>query len=108
IVYNDPTTSGSGSTWFAINMATNNLSMDYMRELAKQEPMLSRDERLQVEWVARGKYPIGIALDNEIIIEFQRAGAPLIDLLLTDEVPYITAGGSNIALMNRVPHPNAA
>lgn len=108
IVINDPTTTGSGSNWFAVAISTNTLGLDYMRDLAKQEPVLSRDERQQVEWVARGKYPIGIALDNETINEFQRAGSPLLDLFVKDEMYYITAGGANIALMNRAPHPNAA
>lgn len=108
IVINDPTTAGSGANWFGVYIVSNTLDLDYMRDLAKQEPMLSRDERQQVEWLARGKYPIGIALDQETINEFQKAGVPLLQLRVKDELPYITSGGANIALMNSALHPNAA
>ena len=65
------------------------------------------DRRLGVEWVARGKYPVGIALKPEIVIDFIRAGAP-IKFLEMAEGNYLTAGGGCVSMLNRAAHPNAA
>lgn len=106
ISINDPTTTGSGNAWFHA-MGKYILGMDYMRELAKQEPILVRDLRLQAEWVASGKYPLAIAHGSAVIPEFIRAGAPITEKILA-EGAYITAGFGAISLVNKAPHPNAA
>lgn len=105
IVFNDPTVSGTGERWFRVVREI--MGTDYMRELAKQQPFINRDERLQVEWVARAKYPIGIALKKEIITEFQNAGAGIIEYI-PDEGSGMSSGSDNVGLINRAAHPNAA
>lgn len=106
ISLNDPTTSGSGNSWFA-SMSQDILSMDYMRQLAKQEPVILRDLRLQAEWIANGKYPLAIAHGSAVIPEFVRVGVPIKEKILA-EGAYITAGFGAISLVNKAPHPNAA
>lgn len=108
ILINDPTISGSGSAWFAVAVETGKPGLEFMKALAKQEPVLSRDERQQVDWVARGKYYIGIGLDDEIISEYIAAGAALFPFRPKDEASYITSGGANVVLLAKAPHPNAA
>jgi iron(III) transport system substrate-binding protein len=83
------------------------MGLDYMRELAKQEPIINRDERLQVEWVAKAKYPIGMALKKEIITEFQRAGATILESTGAEGAG-MSSGSDNIGLINKAAHPNAA
>lgn len=107
IIINDPTASGSGSSWFSVAVETGKPGLEFMRELAKQEPFLYRDERQQVDWVAKGRYLIGIALDRETINEYVASGAPIESMGLQDEAHYITAGGANIGLINKAPHPKA-
>lgn len=106
ISLNDPTTSGSGNSWFYI-MAKEIVGMDYMRQLAKQEPVILRDLRLQAEWIAAGKYPVAIAHGSAVIPEFVRAGVPIVEKVLA-EGAYITAGFGAISLVNKAPHPNAS
>lgn len=105
----DPITAGRGLKWFGSLIASNSLNLDYMRQLAKQEPFITRNDRLGVEWVARGKYLVGIALAVDPIKEFMEAGFNLKETSFKEDVPRITApGGGNITLMNKAPHPAAA
>jgi iron(III) transport system substrate-binding protein len=75
ILQDDPTLGGGGASWVFTIAET--IGIDYLREFIKQNPVIGMDRRLGVEWVARGKYPIGIALKPEIVIDFIRAGAPI-------------------------------
>lgn len=106
IVMNDPTISGSGNKTFRI-LAWHLLDLDFFRQLAKLEPAIVRDQRLQVDWMALNKYYVAFAPKPEIVKEFADAGAPL---AYADpaEGTYLSAGSGNIALINRAPHPNAA
>lgn len=106
ITINDPTTTGSGNAWFHA-MGKTILGLDYMRELLKQEPVLLRDIRLQGEWLATGKMPLAIGSTGNVIPELQRAGAPVIEKMLS-EGGYITAGSGAVSFVKKAPHPNAA
>lgn len=106
IIINDPTVAGSGALWFAV-MAHKIMGLDYMRELVKQKPIILRDQRLQVEWVALSKYPIVVSAKEDVIWEFINAGSPL-EVILPQEGMYITAGSGNVSLLTKAPHPNAA
>lgn len=106
IVVDDLTIDGPGLRWFAV-VGNRILSMDYMRQFAKQEPVLMRDFRLTAEWVAQGKYLIGIALLSASVSEFQKSGVPLIQISPA-EGDYITTGAGAISLVKGAPHKNAA
>lgn len=110
IVMNDPTTAGSGLKWFGLVVRAS-LGMEkgkeYMRNLAKQEPAITRDQRLQMDWLAMGKYAIAIAPQRELIDEFQKLGARIAPVELF-EIADISPGSGNVALINNAPHPNAA
>lgn len=105
IVLNDPTINGTAIGWFTV--CSELMGMDYMYALAKQEPIINRTERLQAEWVARGKYPIGLAFKREQVDEFRKAGAP-IDQVNPEEGAGLTAGSDFVCFVNKAPHPNAA
>ncbi|MBI4331725.1 MAG: extracellular solute-binding protein [Chloroflexi bacterium] len=104
IVLNDPTLSGKGQKWF--QMVSRSLGIEFMREFAKQEPEISRDQRLQIEWVARGKYSILVGADPSGVAEFLSVGAPLKQVLAPDALYASTA--NPIAVPSKGPHPNAA
>lgn len=106
ISMNDPTVTSFGSTWVA-SMANNFLGLDYMRQLAKQEPFLTRDSRLQVDWLAHGKYPISLCANLDIMNEFFKVGAP-IAFTIPVEGMYVSTGSGGLGLINKAPHPNAA
>ena len=104
IVLNDPTITGTASEWFFATM--NMMGADFHRRLVKQEPMVTRDLRQQVEWLARGKYPIALSPYKGEVAEFQRLGAP-VDWITPAEGEFISPSGS-IAYFDKAPHPNAA
>ncbi len=108
---NDPTVSGAGSSFIA-HIAWNIWNMDeakeYLRLLVKQqEAMIIRDNRLQAEWVARGKYAIGLSASVESVVELYQAGAP-VSMAMTKEPPFVAPAGFGVAVPTKMPHPNAA
>ncbi len=105
IVMQDPTSAGTGISWFSVVSAQ--LGYDFMRELAKQEPVIIGDRRLQLEWVAQGKYPVAVAPQSDTVGMFKREGAPVSHLILIDGT-YVAAGSGFIVLVNKAAHPNAA
>lgn len=105
ISLNDPTTAGIGEKGLSFVMET--LGVDFVKDLAKQDPIVVRDQRLQVEWLAHGKYPIGLFCKSDPIAEFVRAGAPLKELI-PPEGQALTSGSGNLSLIDGAPHPYAA
>lgn len=103
IIINDPTVSGTGAKFLGV-VATLH-GWDIWREIAKQEPVIMRDERLMVEWLSRGKYPIIISPKTEPMFDAKEAGAPIDDISVA-EAKYAT--GDTISLLKNAPHPNAA
>ncbi len=110
IVLSDPAVAGSANNYFAL-MATQIFGMErtveILRQLAAQEPVMVRDQRMLLEWVAKGKYPVGIGQSSTQFAEFKRLGAP-IDLVPLKEPPFVTSGAGNVFVFDKAPHPNAA
>lgn len=104
LLMNDPTAAGAGLKWFAVT--TEKLGADYMIQLARQEPLILRDERQQIEWLAMGKYPILIAPKSDSIAEFVNAGAP-ISRSTPVEGGHIGAGAAYLTRLSNPAHPNA-
>ncbi len=103
---NDPTVPGTGAKGFSV-IGWHLMNLDFWRDLAKQQPVILRDQRLQMEWVARGKYPILLFPQSAVATELIRAGAP-IATYTPAEGTYLTGASGNVCIMNRAPHPNAA
>lgn len=107
IMINDPTISGSGETFFAVSVEYYT-GIDYWRDFVKaQLPVVMRDQRLLVEWVARGRYAVALAGASGPDEEFIRAGAP-IERTNPEEGGYLSTGFAGISLMTKAPHPNTA
>lgn len=106
IILDDPTMGGSGAKIFGV-VGQEIMGWDYWDKMLKQEPLILSDQRLQTEWVARGKYAIGIGLRDTVVAGYVEAGAPLA-LISTIEGSYLSSGSGALAFMDRPPHPNAA
>ena len=79
---------------------------EFMRQLVKQEPVITRDRRLQTEWVVRGKYPLGLGLHTQAAILLIKAGGPLA-FAKASEGSKIDTGGGAIVVPKKNPHPSA-
>lgn len=106
ILMNDPTTRGTGGKT-AATIGLELLGFEYLEALAKQEPMILRNERQQVEWVAQGKYPVLLSPLTTPLAEFIKAGAPIKEVIPVEGSHY-TGGVGNIAMVQNAPHPKAA
>ena len=73
----------------------------------KQEPAILNDDRLAVEWVARGKSSIGLALRSNEIHAFMKAGSPIV-VINPKEGGYLSVSHGTISLFKNAPHPNAS
>lgn len=107
---NDPTVSGSGNALFtklAHDLWNLEETKEFMRQIVKQEPAISREKRQPPEWVARGKYALSLAPDREAAVDFMTQGAPIAYVKVKEGSTIGTAGGGLGVAQNR-PHPNAA
>ncbi len=110
ITVNDPTVSGTGSTFFtmlALDVWGIEETKEFMRQFVKQEPAITRDRRLQAEWVARGKYALSVATNLENMIDFIKLGSP-IDAVKVKEGGVIGPGAGGLAVPAVPAHPQAA
>ncbi|MBI4331730.1 MAG: extracellular solute-binding protein [Chloroflexi bacterium] len=107
IVINDPTAGGGGGQKAMMMLGFRIMDWDFVREVIEQEPVLSRDDRMIVEWIARGKYPLSIDGSRELIFNWTKEGAPLLQVV-PSEGGYVTSGTGNVYFPKGSPHPNAA
>ncbi len=105
IVVDDPTVTGSGIGWFT--PLASEVGRDYFTKLFALEPAVTRDERLMVEWVARGKYPVLLGFNNDMAAEFIKAGAPIVGIQMK-EGAYTSQSNGAVSLAAKAPHLNAA
>ncbi len=106
LVMLDPSASGPSNYWFSW-MVEKVTGLDYMRALVKQEPVITRNDRLLWEWVAHGKYPVGISGRSDMYVEFAGVGAP-VEPIWPREGTYWSGGSNVVSLTDKAPHPNAA
>lgn len=106
IIMNDPTIAGTGIKSFSV-LGWHILNQDFFRQIAKLEPMITRDQRLQVNWLAQGKYAILLFPRTSDMTEFKDAGAP-IAWVLPKEGSYLSRDGGAALVVDKAPHPNAA
>ncbi len=108
IVFNDPTVSGGSPNTLAAIVKTlgREKALAAFRELATQEPVFTRNDRLLVEWVARGRYPIGLGYSATLYSEFKAAGASL-RLASFKEPRHVYGGAGTLTVFDRNPNPRA-
>ncbi|MCG6533596.1 MAG: ABC transporter substrate-binding protein [Syntrophales bacterium LBB04] len=110
ITVNDPTVAGTASAFFtmlAVDVWGPEETKEFMRQFVKQEPAVTRDRRLQAEWVARGKYALSVATNLENVIDFIKLGSP-IDSFKMKEGSMVGPGAGGLAVAISPAHPNAA
>lgn len=105
LALNDPTVAGAGS--LSMQAMDGIMGWDYVKELAKAEPIIIRDQRQQLEWLAHGKISILIAPKPDVFTSFVKVGAP-VALVDPAEGNWLSCGVGVVSLFNNAPHPNAS
>jgi ABC-type Fe3+ transport system substrate-binding protein len=103
----DPRRSGPGQTPVGYLAAL--FGYEYLHDLyIGQQVKLTADNRQLAEWVARGEYPIGIALVQFAVETYRRQGLPIERIFPKDGPGSLTGGFSVAMLIKNAPHPNSA
>jgi iron(III) transport system substrate-binding protein len=103
----DPRRSGPGQTPVGYLAAL--FGNDFVEALyIGQQVKLSADSRQLAEWVARGDYPIGIALVQFAVEIYRKQGLPIERIFPKDGQGSLTGGFSVVMLIKNSPHPHAA
>ena len=110
-ILSDPLPAGPGNSFFRLiweNLGPDKAT-DYYRKLRGQIGAVDRDARRLIEWVAQGRFAVGLGANSSIVEQLQKRG------LVVSVMPYfkdigthVGAGSGTIMLMNKAPHPNAA
>jgi ABC-type Fe3+ transport system substrate-binding protein len=69
---------------------------------------MTRDQDLQITWVAKGRYPIALWPSAGALTRFTKAKAPIAPVIKVQEGTHAGAIGSALGFLNKAPHPNAA
>lgn len=103
----DATIGGPGLNTAAYLMQL--LGEDYVLQLYKgQGVQFSRDRRQLADWLARGQYPVVIALSVSEVDKLRKDGFNVRFLALADVVPPEGPASGLFVLLKRAPHPKAA
>ncbi len=109
VILRDPRTAGPGQTSFLFLYAHPQLGPDMIRALAKNDPVLTRDDRQLLEWISVGKFAVGVGHSDLQLAELRKLGVPNIKTQpALKEGTYTTAGFSALIVFADPPHPNAA
>ena len=82
---------------------------NFIRELlSKQEVIVTDDNRQQVEWVLRGRYPISTNFAPTLLVPFLKQGLGKNIVDLEDKIVRLSMGSGTISIFEGAPHPNAA
>jgi len=109
IAINDPRVDGAGNGRIAL--WAGQMGEEFVRALLKQDLTLTRDDRQLADWLARGKFPVAIGVNDTDIAELQKLGVgakvePLGGKLA--EAWRLSTGWGAARLVNKSPHVNAA
>lgn len=107
VLWSDPRVAGPGLATGTFFVMHPQLGPDFVKALAQNDLLLSRSQRQMAEWVARGKYVIQLAPDDQEVIAFIEAGAPIKFLFALKEGTYATAAYGSVIVIDKAPHPNA-
>ncbi len=104
----DPTVAGTSNAWITqiIKLQGSEEGKKYLRRFATQQPSIIKDARLHVEWIGRGKYPVGVGPNFGTVTELQQAGVPVAWVRVA-EGGMMHPGSAILAVSPKPAHPNA-
>lgn len=110
IVIDDPRASGPGQATFTFFYLHPDLGPEFIRALGKQELVILKDYRQELDAVGQGRYPILIGTADFAAEPLIQQGVPIVivDPRNLKEGADTSPANGVVALFNRAPHPNAA
>ena len=111
ILINDPIPPGAARSYFhwVWNVLGPEKAKDFYKRLRAQAAVVSREQRRQIEWVARGKYPLLVGPSHGTSQQLLSQGVKFgIRWDYKDYGSWLTASFGVAGLINRAPNPNAA
>jgi iron(III) transport system substrate-binding protein len=98
---------GSPLTGAAILMKT--FGEDYIRRVyGDQDPVVSKEPRLQIQWLSSGRYPIAFGVPSAAWVDYAARGASIDDFVPIKGSYSWSQGVGGIQLIRGAPHQNAA
>lgn len=109
IAFGDPRLAGPPTNTLALLLKHfgREKGLQIVRQFAVQQPFITSDSRLLVEWVARGKYAVAVGASQSVYSDFKKAGAP-VQFLVVKEPRFSSTGPGCISVFSNMPHPNAS
>ncbi len=109
IVFNDP--SVPGAAYIIFRQFYDLHGEEYLRAFMKQDPVVTRDLRQIVDWVAKGNYAIGVGYSSAVVNQFLEQGVKTlgVDTYANWQDPIVLSPGFGGLMMPlTVPHSAAA
>ena len=75
--------------------------------MTKQKPVIVKDPRQQMDWLASGRYPISIGVPTIAFVEYEQRGASISQFKKMNGAKTWTQGVGGIQALADAPHPNA-
>jgi len=98
-----------GATFSSLGNLAFMYGEDFVRDLlTKQDVVVTDDNRQQMEWLVRGKYPIAVGINNTLLPPYQKQGLGKNITGLEDKIIPVAVGLGGVQLLKDAPHPNAA
>jgi ABC-type Fe3+ transport system substrate-binding protein len=109
IISDDPRVGGVGQGFFTYLYLGKEFGFgpEFIKKLAENGVVLSRNARQAADWVAKGNYLLWPAPGQRDVVELKLKGVPLEHRCLEDG-QWLSVGGGGVGLFNRAPHANAA
>jgi iron(III) transport system substrate-binding protein len=101
----DPRTPGSGASMWSYMLQVK--GEEYLKRLVAQKMLISRDQRVLAETLAKGKVALILGLTYYSFAPFVKAGLPVKPLPTPREGLYASGGSGHLTIMKNPPHPNA-
>ena len=101
----DPRTPGSGASLWAYLRDIK--GENYLKRLVGQKLMISRDQRILAENLAKGTSSIVMGLGYYSFATFIKSGLPIQALPTAKEGNYVSGGSGHLVILKNAPHPNA-
>jgi ABC-type Fe3+ transport system substrate-binding protein len=105
IGYLDPRSAGGGTSTWAFFLKIK--GEEFLRKLATQDLLLSRDQRQLADSLAKAKTVLTVGLSYYTFAPFLKAGLPIKPLPEVKEGTYTSCGSGALSVVKSAPHPNA-